>query len=68
MSRQQYAMPGAVRRMLMQQLAMAFEKWQHEAITMKAAKFAMGDAICHILQRQLSVAWEKWQYEAEKMK
>ena len=59
---------AVVRRRLMQQPSMAFDKWQRGAATMKAAKLAMGDAIRRMLQRQLSMAWEKWQFTATEMK
>merc|ERR1711959_519703 len=64
---QQYAMKGALTRMLNRKLSMAFEKWQYEAAAMKREAYALRGALTRMLNRKFSMAFEKWQFTAAEM-
>ena len=68
MKREQYMLAGAVKRMLMRQLSMAFEKWQYEAACMKREREMLDKALRRFIHAKLFAAWNMWRSWAAEMR
>ena len=62
--RQERTVSGAIRRMLMRQLSMGFEKWQSTAAAMKAEADAIRRALMRMVHGKLSAATSTWRVAA----
>jgi len=63
-----YKLKGAIMRMMMRQLSMAFEQWQYVTEEANRLKYVLSGAIRRMQNIALSKGWEQWQFWYEEVK